>query len=77
MNRISSWFSDLGHHEAAGPRGHGHHGGDCRVDDDDDDDGNNGHDGRHGADAAYGAVVGVGSASAADSVDRQNLSNRV
>ncbi len=24
MNLISSWFSDLGHHDAAGPRGHGH-----------------------------------------------------
>jgi hypothetical protein len=36
MNRISFWFSDLGHHDAAGPRAHGHHGGDCHVDDDDD-----------------------------------------
>jgi hypothetical protein len=36
MNRISLWFSDLGHHDAAGPRAHGHHGGDCHVDDDDD-----------------------------------------
>jgi hypothetical protein len=78
MKRISSWFLDLGRHDAAGPRDHGHHDGHCHVDDDDDDDDVGlGNDGRRDADAGYGAVIGAGSASAADSVDRQNLSNRV